>query len=171
MQEAAKQAIALTEGIEEPYRSLAFREVFSELLHTDLSLKKTKSESVARITSQAPLQEDRLTRMLQSSFDWSTLPIINNDAIIQNLLILKLALEEFKIDGISARDVQQVLFQKYRISKTPNAVSMSLMAAVGKYVDRIQEGKEFLYRITSRGIEKLDKSNPNQGNNEVQKND
>ena len=156
VQRAIKEAIALTEGTEEPYRSLAFREVFADLLHSGGIEVVQKRKEVVPHVAQTPSTQDRLTTMIRSNFDWSTLPVVNKDAITQNLMVLKLALDKFHIDGLSARDIQKVLFQKYRISKTPNAVSMSLMAAVGKYVDRIQEGKEFLYRITRKGIEKLD---------------
>ncbi len=156
MQKAIKEAIGLVEGVDEPFKSLAFSEVFSELLRSVGTEAEPRSEVVGSVASKPLPVKDRLSAMIRSNFDWSTLPIVNKDALTQNLMVLKLALDKFKIDGLSAKDIQQVLSQKYRISKTPNAVSMSLMAAVGKYVDRIQEGKEFLYRITRKGIDKLE---------------
>jgi hypothetical protein len=157
IQKAINEAIALTEGVEEPFRSIAFREVLINLLRTNTPSEKPGKETIKHAPAQPTLLgNDRFTNMIQSDFEWSSLAIVNKDAITQNLMILKLALDKFKIDGLSAKDVQQILFQKYRISKSPNAISMSLMTAVGKYVDRIQEGKEFLYRITQKGLEKLE---------------
>lgn len=155
IQRTIKEAAGLVEGVDEPYGSLAFSVIFADLLRSPGPEAK-KPPASAKMESRPTLpSHDRLQTMLHTKLDWSELPIINRDAITQNLMVLKLALDKFKIDGLSAKDIQQVLFQKYRISKTPNAVSMSLMAAVGKYVDRIQEGKEFLYRITDKGIAKL----------------
>lgn len=152
VQQTIKQAIELVEGIEEPYKSLSFSVILSELLRTPRNLEVCRREITKYKTTKDQSAKDKPSIVLKSEYDWSAQPIINKKPIIQNLLILKIALDEFKIDGLSAKDIQQILFQKYRISKTPNAVSMSLMSAVGKYVDRIQEGKEFLYRITHKGI-------------------
>jgi hypothetical protein len=152
VQRLIAEAKELVSGTEDPYRSLAFSVVLLELLRSGLVKHQTQRKEVQPRESPKIAEKDRLRTILRSDVEWSSIPVLNNEPIKQNLIVLKLALDKFEIDGLSARDIQQILFQKYRISKTPNAVSMSLMAAVGKYVDRIQDGKEYLYRITSKGI-------------------
>ncbi|MDG6943366.1 MAG: hypothetical protein JRM94_04755 [Nitrososphaerota archaeon] len=165
MQKLIQKAKDLVSGTEEPYHSLAFSVVLAGLLRaTPVEREAPKKEVMHKETPKASVAgKGRLETILRSNVDWSSLPILNSEPIVQNLIILRLALDDFKIDGLSARDIQQILFQKYRVSKTPNAVSMSLMAAVGKYVDRIQEGKEFLYRITQKGIARLNEKKQSEG--------
>lgn len=68
---------------------------------------------------------------------------------------MKTVKNDFSIDTLSASDITTILEQKFRERKTVNAVSMSLMESVGKYVDRIKEDKGYRYRITASGEERL----------------
>ena len=118
--------------------------------------EKPKKEQKKSITSKSASQ-DYLTELLESEYDWSHTNIRNLVPIGQYLKILKIAKTEFDINTLSPDDIRKILNEKFRISKTVNTISMSLMDGLGKYVDRIRRGHEYHYRITLMGEERLGK--------------
>lgn len=149
------EAIGIVKDVPEPYQKLSFEIVLKHLLNLTIDtvpkISHKRSIPVAKAKGQADIET-----MLKSDYDWASTQIPKLKPIGQNLCVLKIASDDFGIDILSPKDMQVILSQKFRLSKSANAVSMSLMEAVGKYVDRIQEGKEYLYRITSKGREYLD---------------
>ena len=134
----------------EEYKKIAFEVILNHLLSStqDISIQAIKRD-------RSKVKREGIDIILKSSFDLSSTNIFKLKPALQNLYILKVVKEKFGIDGLSPNDIQTILLQKFRISKTPNAISMSLMNEVGKHIDRIQEGREFSYRITENGIEYL----------------
>lgn len=149
MEEAAELAKEAPEGFE----GLAYPIILEYLLYSSDDVKKfVKKPSLQ--SQNKPL--NYLDAILKSNFEWSRTQIPKLKPIGQNLFVLKVASDEFNVDHLSPSDIQAILAQKFILKKSANAISMSLMDIVGKYVDRIQQGKEFLYKITSNGREYLD---------------
>lgn len=133
------------------YKKIAFEVVLGYLLS---STKNTPIHERRKDIFKGK-HEGGIDTILNSNFDWTSTNIPLLKPSLQNLYILKIAKEKFGIDSLSPNEIQSILTQKFRISKTPNAVSMSLMNEIGKHIDRIQKGKEFLYWITENGIRYL----------------
>ena len=94
--------------------------------------------------------------MLSAEIDWASTGIKKLKGIIQYLALLKIAKTELDDGTLSVAEIKIILEQKFREKKTVNTISMSLMDAVGKYVDRIKEDKEWRYKITASGENKLE---------------
>lgn len=75
----------------------------------------------------------------------------------RSLLVLKIAKDSFKIDGLTPPQVAKILTEKFRISTTRQAVGMVLKDS-GDLVDRVPEGSAYRYRIMHPGEEHLAKS-------------
>ncbi|MGI0016217.1 MAG: hypothetical protein ACREBU_22585 [Nitrososphaera sp.] len=155
---AIQRSMEIAEGAPEKYQQGVFQVVLQTLLaqprvlQTDESDTK-RQDSVSAVEVNKP--DDLGRDLLEEKYEWSSTKIPQLKGLAQYLSIIETALNEFKIDGLTAKKVQEVLFEKFRISKTPNTVSMTLMDSVGKYVDRVKVKGEYLYRITRNGIEFL----------------
>jgi hypothetical protein len=65
-------------------------------------------------------------------------------------MVLQIALNDHKIDGLTPSAIAKILSDKFRISTKISAVQMALSRAT-KLVDRIPTEKGFLYRIMGPG--------------------
>ncbi len=148
------EAINIVKDVPKPYHDLSFEVVLGHLLNSGTPVQKISQKRPIPIPQKGG--KIGIDAILRSDYDWASTQIPKLKPIGQNLYVLKIASDEFSMDSLSPKDIQIILSQKFRLSKSANAVSMSLMETVGRYVDRIQEGKEYLYRITSKGREHLD---------------
>ena len=150
------ETISIVNGIQDPYNKIAFEVVLRYLLDTNIPVQAKSKKVYKPITSSSNIPKDHLQQILQSDFDWSVWKISKLTPIGQYLCILKMVKDSFDYPGLSISEIQYILIQKFRIQKTINTISMSLMDAVGKYVDRIRHDKEYAYRITTDGETQLE---------------
>lgn len=141
-----QEALSIIGDVPEEYKKTAFEVILGHLLSSDYSIVQ---ESRHVLTKK---DHTGIDRILRSSFDWPSTKILQSKPTPQILLILKVAKENFGINELSASEVQKILKEKFRITKSVSALGMLLMEKVGKFVDRIQEGNKFYYRITENGI-------------------
>jgi len=129
------------------YKTVAFQTVLNYLLSSDQSHVLTdRKKSPLTVKGHSDI-----TSLLKGNFDWASTKILSLKPTPQILLILKIAQEHFSINELSPTEIQKILFAKFRITKSTNAISMLLMEKLGKYVDRIQEGNRYFYRLTENG--------------------
>jgi hypothetical protein len=166
IEEAIKTAAAVADNAPEKYQQAVFRTMLEQLIrdHNGDAKKNTETQVEKRIIEKVEGQASQsdINNILATKYDWGATNIDRLNGIRQYLAVIKLVLDEFGIDGLTAKEIQEILFQKFRISKTPNAVSMALMDAVGKYVDRIKRDKEWAYRITKTGMDLADQEKDSQ---------
>lgn len=149
-----EEAITLTEDVGKDFRPAAFQVALAYLLATE---SETKSKtSTQKISKQKYKPENYLQKILKSDFDWTKYNIPNLHPNLQNLQLLRIVEDEFEIPKLTSKDVQIILSQKFRIHKTPNAISMSLMKEIGKHVSSTKDGKTLYYEITTNGTVFLD---------------
>lgn len=146
IQQYIEEAVEAVSKTPEEYKKIAFEVILKHFL--SISAKPIVKGSAPQKSKTSHLD---VNAILNSDFDWSSTNIPNLKPIIQNLYILKIA-KDLGTDALTPQDIQTILYHKFRVSKTHNAVSMSLMQATGKYIDRIQEGRKFLYKIADRGL-------------------
>lgn len=142
--------LSILDDVPEEYRKTAFEVILNHLLSSDYS-PVLESRQVLTKKDHAGID-----MILKSSFDWPSTKILQSKPTPQILLILKIAKENFGINELSASEIQKIFKEKFRITKNVSAISMLLMEKVGKFVDRIQEGNKFYYRITQNGISLVD---------------
>lgn len=142
-----QNAIKIVENVQPEYKQAAFKVILEYMLSNEVEINQTVSER------KIPSSETHvgIEKLLRSHFDWSTFNIHTLKPTPQVLLILKIAKENFGINELTASEIGKILVERFRINKSTNALSMLLMEKLGKYVDRIQEGNKFYYRITANG--------------------
>lgn len=96
-------------------------------------------------------EQNAIQTILNAEYDWASTEIKKLKGIVQYLKILNVVKNNFSVDTLSPSDITTILAQKFREKKTFNAISMSLMESVGRYVDRIKEDKGYRYKITASG--------------------
>jgi hypothetical protein len=151
VESAIHEASKIAEMAPPKYQQGVFQTVFNLMLTDRLVPSPVQQTPVDEQTKTEAITDNN--DILNIKFDWSGTKIPYLRGVAQYLAIIEIALNKFNVDGISAKTIQQVLFQKFRVSKTSNAVSMSLMNSVGKYVDRDEVNGEYVYRITRNGID------------------
>ena len=149
-----KFVMDLIEDVPEEYRKSSFEVLLHHFL-TSPSLP-AKSYSSKVIKQKKSVEKNSIQEIITSEYDWAATWIKRLIGIGQYLAILKIVKNDFNVDTLSASDIKNILDQKFREKKTINTISMSLMDAVGKYVDRIKAEKEFRYRITASGESRLE---------------
>lgn len=149
---------------EEEYRSLVYPIIFKYLLEQELNIKsdhgaKPTAEKTTTVSKLQIVDDTGFNKIMTSQFDWSKYSYIHDlEPYIQYLLILKIALEDFGVDGLTPPEVAKIMLEKFRIPKQYNAVSMALGSLRGKYVDRVPKGTGYAYRISKTGLDNIQAS-------------
>jgi len=146
--------IDMVKNVPEEYRKSSFEVLLHHFLTSPPLPAKSRSSKV--IKQQSSVEKNSIQEIISSEYDWAATGIKRLKGIGQYLAILKIAKNDFNVETLSASDIKNILDQKFREKKTINTISMSLMDAVGKYVDRIKADKEFRYRITASGESRLE---------------
>ena len=106
-----KEAMDLVKDVAEEYKIAAFQVVLShKLSQDDYRTSKKQKKKVEKIED---IQHD-ISLILNSDFDWTTKNIPDLRPTLKNLEILRIAKNEFGIDGLTANDIQAILSQKFR---------------------------------------------------------
>lgn len=151
---AVEEAAEMADTAPPKYQQAVFQVVFGLMLSDGAVVQKQHTDKIAQ--RETPKDVDVGDQdILEARYDWSSTKISKLEGVAQYLAVVEIAWKEFKIDGITPKQIHDVLFEKFRIPKTPNAISMTLMNVVGKYVDRIKIEGGYKYRITHLGIEFL----------------
>lgn len=149
-----KEIIDLVKDVPEEYRKSSFEVLLNHSL-TQSSLP-SRQTTPKKSNTKKDSETEHLEMMLSLEIDWASTGIKKLKGIIQYLGLLKIVKTELADDTLSASEIKTILEQKFREKKTINTISMSLMDAVGKYVDRIKVDNEFRYRITISGEDRLE---------------
>ena len=145
--------IALVQDVPEEFRKSSFEVLLNHFLIQSTIPSRSATSKKSPIKKSSDTND--LQTILNTNFDWASTGIKKLKGILQYLKILSIVKNNFNVNTLSAFDITTILEQKFREKKTINAVSMSLMESVGKYVDRIKEDKGFRYRIIGSGEDKL----------------
>jgi hypothetical protein len=150
------EIIDLVKDVPEEYRKNSFEVLLNHSLTQPFI--SSKSPDPKKSNTKKDSETKHLELMLSLEIDWSSTGIKKLKGITQYLKLLKIAKLELIDDTLSVTEIKIILAQKFREKKTINTISMSLMDAVGKYVDRIKVDNEFRYRITATGEERLEQA-------------
>ena len=161
LKEIFKEAAEIVSKVPGNMQPVAFSRAIDILLgeapdiKTSIKIKGKKDPASRKVVGR---KKDELVEQLLKDIDSTKYPIINKlDKVLErSLLVIKIANDEFKVDGLNAPQVATVLTNKFRLKTTRQAVAMVLKDA-GNYVNRVPDGKAFKYKIMRPGEEYLTK--------------
>lgn len=152
--ELIMQVIDLVKDVPEEFRKSSFEVLLNHfLIQTSLPSRPIVAK---KPQMKKPSDMKNLELLLSGEIDWASTGIKKLKGIPQYLALLKIAKTELDDDTLSVLEIKTILEQKFREKKTVNTIGMSLMDAVGKYVDRIKDDKGWRYRITVSGENRLE---------------
>ena len=156
-----KKAAEIVSEVPKNMQPVAFSHAIDILLGEAPDIKtsiKTKGEKAPPSRKVVGRKKDELVEQLLKDIDSTKYPIINKlDKVLErSLLVIKIANDEFKVDGLTAPQVATVLTDKFRLKTTRQAVAMVLKDA-GNYVNRVPDGKAYKYKIMQPGDKHLAK--------------
>jgi hypothetical protein len=166
---AEQAAAAVSDIADDELRKAAYSLVFNRVLDEELAAAAGTAAKVSRavpapvpVYREAPsgTQEGKgFDKMMSAQFDWSRYEFIHKlEPYTQYLLVLRIGLEEFGVDGLTPPEIKEILSEKFRILKVYNTISMALAGVRGKYVDRVRQGNGYAYKISKAGLDKIDNS-------------
>lgn len=160
----AEEAAQAVEGVKDPaLRSIAYGKILDDLISRERRLSGAASEDLTRIPSGAgapPNSEGNdpvelfLTRPVDAS-DYAELFRSNGKLVLKCLAALKLARDEFGIDGLGPSSLEAILKKKFRVAGVHKAnVSRDLGKSL-KFVSRVDRGGKPVYILTAQGEDTL----------------
>jgi hypothetical protein len=155
-----KKAAKISEAVPESLREAAFNRAVDALLGVKQapsqgSPPKTR-KTVKYISSTGPSKggdaDPLLTELDHTAYpQMATAPRVLERA----LMLLRIAKDDFRIDGLGSSRIAKVLTEKFRYRTTYQAVQNALGAAANK-VDRVSAGRKTTYRLMHPGELYLD---------------
>jgi len=158
LKEIFKKAADIASEVPETMQPTAFSRAVDILLgevpvSTKAIVKKAKS-----FRKQKEKKEDVSIEQILQKLDRTKYPVINelDNPLDRSLFILKIAKDEFDIDGLTPPQIAKILTEKFRI-KTLRRNVYSYLSKATKVVDSISAGKAHKYRIMQPGEVYLNK--------------
>ncbi len=159
LQSITKQAEKIALSVDESVREAAYNRAFDFLLQQggfgniipnkqNVSAVKSKPENSEAIT-------DEVTILMQIDRTAHTEVLNASSVLDRSLHLLRIANDEYQIDGLKASQIAKVLTDNFRLGTTRQAVAQALDNA-GDKVNAVTIGKGAVYRIMARGESYLD---------------
>ena len=169
LQRIVKEAEKIAMSVHESLRGAAFNSAF------ELLVQQSGIDNVARSTRRAPhvpsqtsnsndSSEEEVATLLQ--MDGTAYPKVRSASRVLDraLNVLRIAKDNFQMDGLSATQIAKVLTDKFRLPTTHSAVRMALDRA-GDKVDRVVLDKGAIrYRLMAPGEDYLDRNGEKDAN-------
>ena len=155
---AFKRASEIVKAVPKHLQETAFNRALDQLLKQANTTNKpgpgkqaSKSPSKRRST-EPDSPEVGVLDLLLRDLDRTKYPEIraDNQALLNALAVLRAAKRDHAVDGLQPPQIARILTEKFRISTGVSTVSMALGHA-GKYVNRVQVGRGYTYRLMDPG--------------------
>ena len=164
LKELFKQAAEIAQEVPETMHEAAFNRAI-DLLTGNTANKGGRSpapmsKSAIRATKSEKIdgiKKSETVDMLLNALDSTQHPGVRSAAKVLDraLMVLKIALSEQKVGGLSTTDIARILTDKFRIRTTRQAVGRALEVATD-LVNRVPQGRGLIYRIMGPGEEYLE---------------
>jgi len=156
-----KEAAEIASKVPENMQPVAFSRAIDILLGEVPDTKTPKKGTRKKASSSKKVVErkkDELVEQLLNEIDSTKYSIISklNRVLERSLLVIKIANDEFKVDGLTSPQVAKILTDKFRLKTSRQAADIALRNA-GDYLNRVPDGKAFKYKIMQPGEKYLAK--------------
>jgi hypothetical protein len=161
LQDLLKRAGEISKVVPEGLREAAFNRAFDVLTGAISPLAREKPETagakIERSQKKAANGPDKASDYLLAHLDRTSYPQVSsaNRVLDRALHLLRIARDDFDIDGLGAPDIARVLTEKFRLRVSRQAVQQSLDAA-RNHVDKLSGHGRKAYRIMDPGERYLD---------------
>jgi hypothetical protein len=153
--ELFKEAAKIASNVPEKMQLIAFGRALDFLTKSQgrkTRIKKTEKMGKRSVNKTGKKTKDEQVEKFLAEVDRTKYPIISKlgKVLGRSLLVLKIAADKFKFDGLTPPQIARILTEKFRLRTTRQAVNNALEGA-GNFVDRIPFGKANKYRIMQPG--------------------
>ena len=161
LQDLLKRAGEISKVVPEALREAAFNRAFDVLTGTISPLAHEVAEvpvgKIERLQKKAADDPEKPSDYLLAHLDRTSYPQVSSAARVLDraLHVLRIARDDFDIDGLGAPDIARVLTEKFRLRVSRQAVQQSLDAARNQ-VDKLSGHGRKAYRIMDPGERYLD---------------
>jgi len=155
-----KKAAKISEAVPETLREAAFNRAVDALLGIQQVPTQGSSPKTRKTVKHTPSTEPSTggaADPLLTELDHNAYPQMETAPRVleRALMLLRIAKDDFRIDGLGSSRIAKVLTEKFRYRTTYQAVQQALGAA-GNKVDRVSVGRKTTYRIMHPGELYLD---------------
>ncbi|HXQ73635.1 MAG TPA: hypothetical protein VN844_24250 [Pyrinomonadaceae bacterium] len=154
-----ERAAEMSKAVPESLREAAFNRAVDALLgNAKQSNLDHKNRSLSAITPAVPVKDsERDVSYLLAHIDRTAYPAVSdsNRVLDRALHVLRIANNDFGVDGLGSTDIARILTEKFRLRTTRQAVAQALDSA-RKFVDRSSGAGRTKYRIMAAGERYLD---------------
>lgn len=165
------EAARIAEAVPESMQSAAFNRALDLLIgasppaggdHLGEQKVDSSRNDPGKPASTATSVEDRVSLLLRE-MNSTHYPIIHDarDHETRCLALLAAARKDFGVDGLTSSEVVKILKDKFRVSIS-GRTARRVLGEAGTRVDRVPEGKGFLYRIMRDGEDLVTKAQTNE---------
>jgi hypothetical protein len=160
LQSIAKEAEGIAMGVHESLREAAYKTAFEALLQTlDSGRPHSQGSSKRKTGNHIPIttkNNSDIEAMMQQLDRTAHQEITNSNKVLdRSLYILRIASDDFNMDGLKPSQIAKILTDKFRVKTSRQAVQQALDVA-GDKVDRVPRSGGAIFRIMGGGESYLD---------------
>lgn len=155
-----KEAEKIAMSVDKSLREAAYNRAFDVLMQQNNlgnvpSGRQVSSRSSSHASEAISSSADEMATLMQIDRTAHQEVLKASSVLDRSLNVLRIANDEFQIDGLKAPQLAKVLTEKFRLRTTRQAVQQALDNA-GDKVDRVPTEKGVVYRIMAAGEMYLD---------------
>ena len=154
--ELARQAIEHVRDLEEPFRSLTYQKVLEDLIE---EAKRSSPVSVTLLPGKEAPTSDAVDRFLGSVVDstpYVGLLAARGQLAEKSMAVLKMAKDQFGIDGLSPGEIAKVLSLKLRVAGVQAGHVSRDLSKVPEYVQVVEVGGVRKFLLMGGGERRLE---------------
>jgi len=154
--ELARQAIEHVRDLEEPFRSLTYQKVLEDLIE---EAKRSSPVSVTLLRGKEAPASDAVDRFLGSLVDstqYIGLLAARGQLAEKSMAVLKMAKDQFGIDGLSPSEIAKVLSLKLRVAGVQAGHVSRDLSRVPEYVQVVEVGGVRKFLLMGNGERRLE---------------
>lgn len=155
----ARKASKEVEGLEEPLRSIAYKTILDELIRDAKSSRPEVKRQVAVTEIEAAGKRDPIETFMGRAVDASAFgDLFNRRGLLveKSLAVLKLARDEFGVEGLTPTQIGKILTRKFRVAGIHAANISRDLGKSSQYVSRVADDRgRTTYLLMVQGEQRL----------------
>ena len=155
----ARKASKEVEGLKEPLRSIAYKTILDELIRDAKSSRPEVTGPVGVIKTEGAGKRDPVEAFMGRAVDASGFGDVftrRGFLLEKSLAVLKLARDEFGVEGLTPTQIGQILTRKFRVAGVHAANISRDLGKSTQYVSRVTDDRgHTVYLLMVQGEQRL----------------
>ena|SRR5438132_9353597 len=155
----ARRASKEVEGLDEPLRSIAYKTILDELIRDAKSSQPEVNRPVAETGTTGAVKRDPVEAFMGRAVDASGFgDMFTRRGLLveKSLAVLKLARDEFGVEGLTSSQIAEILTRKFRVAGVHAANISRDLGKSTQYVSRVTDDRgHTLYLLMVQGEQRL----------------